>query len=72
MHRFPVITENANGNYSSYSPDLPGCVASGATREESEANMPEAIDFHIEGLMEEGLPNPESDATATYVAVDQT
>ena len=52
-----VIEETATG-YSAYSPDLPGCIATGATREEVEANMREAIEFHIEGLKEEGYEVP--------------
>ena len=59
MHRFLVVVEKANGNYSAYSPDLPGCIATGATRKETERNMYEAIELHITGLVEDGLPVPE-------------
>ena len=53
-----VVIEYAGENYGAYSPDLPGCVATGDTQEEVEANMREAIEFHIEGLMEEsGFPD---------------
>ena len=69
MHKFLVIIENAGDNYSAYSPDLPGCVATGGTREETERNMYEAIQMHIEGLREDGLPIPESTASAEYVLV---
>jgi predicted RNase H-like HicB family nuclease len=69
FHRFLVVLEDAGANFSAYSPDLPGCVATGATREEAEANMYEAIQFHIEGLREDGLPIPSSTATAEYVLV---
>jgi len=69
MQRFLVITEKANGNYSSYSPDLPGCIATGATREESEANMREAVEFHLQGLRDDSLPIPKPVSSATYVAV---
>lgn len=69
MYRFPVIVEEAGGNYSAYSPDIPGCVATGATREEAEEQMHEAIEFHIEGLREDGLPIPPSRSSAIYVAV---
>ncbi len=58
MHRFLVIIEKTDGNYSAYSPDLPGCVATGATREETEERMHEAIELHIEGLREDGFPVP--------------
>ncbi len=47
MYRFLVVIEKANNNYSAYSPDLPGCVAAGATREEAERNMHEAIELRV-------------------------
>ncbi len=69
MYRFLVVIEKANNNYSAYSPDLSGCVATGATREEAENNMYEAIEMHIHGLIEDKLPIPESKSFAEYVAV---
>jgi len=69
MHRFLIVIEKANGNYSSYSPDLPGCVATGTTREEAEQNMYEAIELHIQGLKEDGLSIPQSNSFAEYIAV---
>ncbi|MGH8103947.1 MAG: type II toxin-antitoxin system HicB family antitoxin [bacterium] len=69
MHRFLVVIEKAASNYSAYSPDLPGCVATGATREEAERNMHEAIHLHVCGLQEDNLPIPESHSSAEYVAV---
>jgi len=69
MYRFLVVIEKANNNYSAYSPDLPGCVATGATREEAEKNIYEAIEMHIGGLLEDKLPVPESKSFAEYVAV---
>jgi predicted RNase H-like HicB family nuclease len=69
MHRFLVVIEKANGNYSAYSPDLPGCVATGATREEVEKNMHKAIEMHVKGLLEDKLPIPESQSFAEYVEV---
>ena len=54
-YRFLVVVEQAGQNYSAYSPDLPGCVATGATREEAEKNMHEAIELHIEGSKEDGF-----------------
>ena len=62
-HRFLIVVENAGQNFSAYSPDLPGCVATGRTREDAEANMFEAIRLHIDGLKEDGLPIPTSNAT---------
>jgi predicted RNase H-like HicB family nuclease len=69
--RYLIVIEGANGeNYSAYAPDLPGCVATGATIEEVEREMHDAIAFHLEGLREAGQPIPEpSDLTATYVEV---
>jgi predicted RNase H-like HicB family nuclease len=69
MHRFLVVIEKADGNYSAYSPDLPGCVATGVTREDAEVNMYEAIEMHLHGLKEDGLPVPESQSFAEYMAV---
>jgi predicted RNase H-like HicB family nuclease len=69
MYRFLVVIEKANDNYSAYSPDLPGCVATGTSREEAEKNMCEAIEMHVRGLLEEGLPVPESHSSAEFVAV---
>ena len=57
--RYAVIIEKAEGNYSAYVPDLPGCVATGATLEETERQIREAIEFHLEGMREEGLTIPE-------------
>jgi predicted RNase H-like HicB family nuclease len=64
-----VIIERAPNNYAAYSPDLPGCIATGDTEEETLALMREAIAFHLEGLREEGLPIPQPTTRAEYVAV---
>jgi len=69
MHKFLIVIEKAGKNYSAYSPDLPGCVATGSTREEAEERMHEAIDLHVKGLIEDGLPIPKSQSSAAYVAV---
>jgi len=69
MHRFLIVIEQANGNFSAYSPDLPGCIATGATREEAEKNMHDAVRLHVAGLAEDGLPIPKSESTSEYVAV---
>ncbi|HXH38244.1 MAG TPA: type II toxin-antitoxin system HicB family antitoxin [Thermoanaerobaculia bacterium] len=68
-YRFLIVVEEAGANYSAYSPDLPGCVATGDTREQTEKNMREAIQLHIEGLQEDGLPIPSSTSIAEYVEV---
>ena len=69
MHRFLIVIEKSNGNYSAYSPDLPGCVATGRTREQIKHNMQEALELHVQGLLEDNLPVPESHAYAEYIAV---
>jgi len=69
MHKYLLIFEKAGDNYSAYSPDMPGCIATGRTREEVEKNMREAISFHIEGLKEDGLPLPEPASFTEYIEV---
>lgn len=65
--RYAIVIEKAADNYAAYVPDLPGCVATGATVDEVEAEIGEAIRFHIEGLEEDGLPVPAPSAIAEYV-----
>ena len=69
--RYLIVIEGAEGeNYSAYAPDLPGCVATGASLEQCEHEMRDAIALHIEGLRETGQPVPEPSAlTTTYVRV---
>jgi predicted RNase H-like HicB family nuclease len=69
MYRFLVVIEKANNNYSAYSPDLLGCVATGSTREEAKKNIYEAIEMHVQGLLEDNLPIPKSESFAEYVAI---
>jgi len=69
MHRFLVVIEKANGNYSANSPDLPGCVATGKTVEETKRNMHKAIEMHIQGLIEDRMPIPEPDSFAEYITI---
>lgn len=57
--RYAIVVEKAENNYSAYVLDLPGCVATGNTVEETEREICEAIEFHIEGLIEDGLPVPQ-------------
>jgi predicted RNase H-like HicB family nuclease len=57
--RYAVVIEKAEGNYAAYVPDLPGCVATGATVQETEREIQEAIRFHLEGLRADGIPIPE-------------
>jgi predicted RNase H-like HicB family nuclease len=58
MKRYAIVIEKAGGNYSGYVPDLPGCIATGATTEETEQLLREAIEMHVEGMREDGLPIP--------------
>lgn len=69
MHRFLVVIEKAGKNYSAYSPDLPGCIATGRAREETEDRMHEAIEMHIRGLIKDRMPFPKSHSSAPFVAV---
>jgi len=67
--RYAIVIEKADGNYSAYVPDLPGCVATGATIAEVEAEIREAIAFHVEGLREDGLPIPAPSSQVDYVEI---
>lgn len=67
MMRYAVVIEKAEGNYSAYVPDLPGCVATGTTREEVEREIREAIRLHLQGLKEDGLSIPEPTSICEYV-----
>lgn len=67
--RYAIVIEKAEDNYSAYVPDLPGCVATGATVEEAETQIHEAIEFHLEGLREDGLPVPHPTSRVEYVEV---
>jgi predicted RNase H-like HicB family nuclease len=67
MNRYLIIIEKAKGNFSAYSPDVPGCAATGSTRAEAEQEMRAAIRMHLEGMKEDGLPLPESTASVSYV-----
>jgi predicted RNase H-like HicB family nuclease len=65
--RYAVVIEKAEGNYSAYVPDLPGCVATGATVEEAESEIRDAIAFHLEGMREDGLPIPAPTSKVEYI-----
>jgi predicted RNase H-like HicB family nuclease len=65
--RYAIVIEKADGNYSAYVPDLPGCVATGASVAEVEVGIREAIRFHIEGLKTDGLPVPPPTSIANYI-----
>ena len=65
--RYTVVIEKAEGNYLAYVPDLPGCVATGATPEEAGRHIREAVRFHLDGLREDGLPIPEPTSLCEYL-----
>ncbi len=67
--RYAIVIEKAEGNYSAYVPDLPGCVATGATIEEAESQIREAIEFHLEGLREDGVSAPQPTSRVDYVDI---
>ena len=65
--KYLVIYEKTATGYSAYAPDLPGCITTGSTLQETESMMKEAIEFHIEGLRQDGLPVPEPSTVADYI-----
>jgi predicted RNase H-like HicB family nuclease len=65
--RYAIVIEKAEGNYSAYVPDLPGCVATGETVAAVEAEIRDAVRFHIDGLKQDGLPLPKPTSIANYV-----
>ncbi len=67
--RYAIVVEKSENNYSAYVPDLPGCVATGFTVEETEREMREAIAFHIQGLIEDGLPVPRPASIVEYLEI---
>jgi predicted RNase H-like HicB family nuclease len=67
--RYAIVVEKAQSNYAAYVPDLPGCVATGATVEETERRLREAIAVHVRGLREDGLAVPEPSSVVDYVDV---
>ena len=67
--KYLIIVEKTSTGYSAYSPDVPGCGSTGATREEVERNVQEAIEFHLEGLRLEGYDVPGPTSYSTYIEV---
>ena len=67
--RYAIVIERAEHNYSAYVPDLPGCVATGCTLEETEREIREAIEFHLEGLREDGFPVPTPTSQVDYIEI---
>jgi predicted RNase H-like HicB family nuclease len=69
VFRYPVIIERSKKNYSAYSPDLPGCVATGTTVKETISRMKSAIKFHLEGLRKEGSEILEPSTKVKYIEI---
>ncbi len=67
--KYAVVIEDSGTNFSAYVPDLPGCVATGASVEETEKNIREAIEFHLDGMREDGTPIPPPSSRVDYVEV---
>lgn len=69
MKRYAIVIEKAKSNFAAYVPDLPGCVATAATVEETERRIREAIEVHLKGLIEDGLTPPEPSSVVDYVEI---
>jgi len=69
MQKYTIIIEKLADNYSAYCPDLPGCIATGSTAEETIDRMREAIKFHVEGLKKENIAIPEPSSQVTHIEV---
>ena len=67
--KYLIVIEPTRTGFSSYSPDLPGCISTGVTRQECEFSMKEAIAFHLDGLREEGESVPDPVTSAAFVEV---
>ena len=65
--RYAIIIEKGERNYSAYVPDLPGCIATGKSVEEGKRRMNKAVEMHLRGMREDGLPIPEPTSLAEYV-----
>lgn len=67
--RYAIVIEKTQNNYSAYVPDLPGCIATGASLEETEVNIREAIEFHLDGMRDDGAPPPQPSSHVEYIEV---
>ncbi len=67
--RYAIVIEQAQGNYSAYVPDLPGCVATGVTVAEVEREIRKAIEFHLDGLREDGAEIPQPSSQVEYIEI---
>jgi len=69
MKKYAIVVERAARNYAAYVPDLPGCVATGVTVEETERNLREAIELHVAGMREDGLEVPDPSSVVDYLEI---
>jgi predicted RNase H-like HicB family nuclease len=69
MKKYAIVVERAERNYAAYVPDLPGCVATGATVEETERRLREAIELHVAGMREDGLEVPDPSSVVDYLEI---
>jgi predicted RNase H-like HicB family nuclease len=69
VKRYAIVIERADANYAAYVPDLPGCVATGETVEQTERRLLQAIEIHVKGLREDRLPVPEPSSVVDYLEV---
>ena len=69
--RYAVIIEKGNRNFSAYVPDIPGCVATGKTRKEVERQIRDAIEFHLDGMREDGIAIPKPTSICEYVELSR-
>lgn len=67
--KYLIILEKTKTGFSAFSPDLPGCVATGSTKKQAEKNMGEAVAFHLEGMHQEGIETPQPRSFSTYLEV---
>lgn len=67
--KYLVIIEKSKDNYSAYLPDVPGCIATGKTPHEAHEEISKALKMHLDGLKEDGIPLPEPQAQADYIAL---
>ena len=67
--RYAIVIEKAEGNYSAYVPDLPGCVATGGDIDEVAAQIREAVEFHLDGLREDGMAIPPPSSQVEYIEI---
>ncbi|MDR3557403.1 MAG: type II toxin-antitoxin system HicB family antitoxin [Syntrophobacteraceae bacterium] len=69
--RYSIVIEKGERNYSAYLPDVPGCIATGSTPEATVKNLAKALEMHLEGLREDGLPMPEPSTQVDYITLEE-